>query len=102
MAKKNNNVKFNVGLTDKYFDAVSRQNLPMCAAADETIDNGFSNAIGLISMLVAIVKGHDKNLIGMVIADWGKGMSKEKLRYPQQVSLVHCFQGAWREHLSSR
>lgn len=72
MAKKNNNVKFNVGLTDKYFDAVSRQNLPMCAAADETIDNGFSNAIGLISMLVAIVKGHDKNLIGMVIADWGK------------------------------
>lgn len=93
MAKKNNSVKFNVGLTDKYFDAVSRQNLPMCAAADETIDNGFSNAIGLISMLVAIVKGHDKNLIGMVIADWGKGMSKEKLPECLQFGNDHTNEG---------
>lgn len=93
MAKKNNNVKFNIGLTDKYFGAVSRQNLPMCAAADETIDNGFSNAIGLISMLVAIVKGHDKNLIGMVIADWGKGMSKEKLPECLQFGNDHTNEG---------
>ena len=79
MAKKNNNVTFNVGITNHYFDAISRQKLPMSDAACEPVDNAISNCKDAINILVAIVKGHAKNLIGVVIADWGNGMSKEKL-----------------------
>lgn len=80
MAKKNNNVTFNVGITNHYFDAISRQKLPMSDAACEPVDNAISNCKDAINILVAIVKGHAKNLIGVVIADWGNGMSRKSCR----------------------
>lgn len=93
MAKKNNNVTFNVGITNHYFDAISRQNLPMSDAACEPVDNAISNCKDAINILVAIVKGHAKNLIGVVIADWGNGMSKEKLPENLQFGNGHSNEG---------
>ena len=93
MAKKNNNVTFNVGITNHYFDAISRQKLPMSDAACEPVDNAISNCKDAINILVAIVKGHAKNLIGVVIADWGNGMSKEKLPENLQFGNGHSNEG---------
>ena len=93
MAKKNNNVTFNVGITNHYFDAISRQKLPMSDAACEPVDNAISNCKDAINILVAIVKGHAKNLIGVVIADWGNGMSKEKLPKNLQFGNGHSNEG---------
>lgn len=93
MAKKNNNVTFNVGITNHYFDAISRQKLPMSDAACEPVDNAISNCKDAINILVAIVKGHAKNLIGVVIADWGKGISKEKLPECLQFGNDHTNEG---------
>ena len=50
MAKKNNNVTFNVGITNHYFDAISRQKLPMSDAACEPVVNGiFAIRDGIIN-----------------------------------------------------
>ena len=94
MAKKNNNnVTFNVGITNHYFDAISRQKLPMSDAACEPVDNAISNCRDAINILVAIVKVHAKNLISVVIADWGNGMSKEKLPENLQFGNGHTDEG---------
>lgn len=84
---------FNVGITSHYFDSVSRQNLPMCAAVGEVIDNGISNANGTINILVAVMKGATKDTIGMVVADWGKGMSKVKMPKNLQFGNGHTDEG---------
>lgn len=64
----------NVGITKNYFNAVSNQFLPMHSAACEPMDNILSNSTGPVNALVAFVPGSEKDLIGMVTADWGNGM----------------------------
>ena len=83
----------NVGITKNYFDAVSKQNLPMSSAACEPMDNILSNSTGPVNALVAFVPGSEKDLVGMVIADWGNGMDIDGLSEGLQFGSRHTNEG---------
>ena len=61
--KKNTTTKFHVGITDNYFNALSKQNLPMSSAACEIVDNTISNT------LVAVEEGSVKGMLALIFAD---------------------------------
>ena len=77
--KKNTTTKIHVGITDNYFNALSKQNLPMSSAACEIVDNTISNSKGPINSLVAVEEGSVKGMLALIFADWGTGMTIEPL-----------------------
>ena len=85
--------KFTVGITENYFDSVSRQKLPMSDAACEPVDNALSNCTGPVNILVAVEKAATKDLYAMVIADWGDGMSEEEFPESLQFGTKHTDEG---------
>lgn len=85
--------KFTVGITENYFDSVSRQKLPMSDAACEPVDNALSNCTGPVNILVAVEKAATKDLYAVVIADWGDGMSEEEFPESLQFGTKHTDEG---------
>lgn len=85
--------KVTVGITENYFDSVSRQKLPMSDAACEPVDNALSNCTGPVNILVAVEKAATKDLYAMVIADWGDGMSEEEFPESLQFGTKHTDEG---------
>lgn len=83
----------NVGITKNYFNAVSNQFLPMQSAACEPMDNILSNSTGPVNALVAFVPGSEKDLIGMVTADWGNGMDIDEVSESLQFGSRHTDEG---------
>ena len=83
----------NVGITKNYFNAVSNQFLPMHSAACEPMDNILSNSTGPVNALVAFVPGSEKDLIGMVTADWGNGMDINEVSESLQFGSRHTDEG---------
>lgn len=83
----------NVGITKNYFNAVSNQFLPMHSAACEPMDNILSNSTGPVNALVAFVPGSEKDLIGMVTADWGNGMDIDEVGESLQFGSRHTDEG---------
>lgn len=91
--KKNTTTKIHVGITDNYFNALSKQNLPMSSAACEIVDNTISNSKGPINSLVAVEEGSVKGMLALIFADWGKGMTIERLEESVQLGSRHTDEG---------
>lgn len=92
--KKNTTTKIHVGITDNYFNALSKQNLPMSSAACEIVDNTISNSKGPINSLVAVEEGSVKGMLALIFADWGKGMTIERLEESVQLGSRHTDEGS--------
>lgn len=92
--------KIHVGITERGFDGLAKQNLSFPSAIMELVDNALSAAIPDRKAQVQVILGDgpDKSHLQVLIADWGTGMSLEVLENALQVGSLAQGKNRINEH----